>query len=426
MVWDTEYAKASIEDFDKLSHEQAIDLLETLNREFPPEEYEKEKECLLNAFNNRERRRDLLQKGIQGFPVCVDPETGSAPEKERISKTAVLLTAGGEGQRLKESLKQNGVSNEALADITKATYPVADSPGKPGTLHIDLLLIAGICRETGTDIPVIVSTGPAGSNTAEIIPEILRKNRGFGIKNLKSIAQGKRLHLSNNKKIVWYMKEGTPQPVTNPDETGGPVARMQRREGGEKESPISWLKRLGIEHLLVLQGTAVYKKEFIYSLIKAFPESDGIAAGIPRKSFPEDDPYGTLLTIEHNSKKSLKIIEKDERDSETRSLKNLEDKTYLPFNTGLYRFSLRMLNEKRLPDYITPPKEILPGIQKAPKCGFAATDIISLAENPCVIKIAPDSFSVLKKKSDITEINRTYNESGIREICIRESEELNQ
>ena len=93
------------------------------------------------------------------------------------------------------------------------------------------------------------------------------------------------------------------------------------------------------------------------------------------------------------------------------TLTNKEGAYYLPYNTGFYVFDISLIKENSLPDYATPPKEIVPEIEKSPKIGYAATDIISFANKPAVLTIPKDSFGVLKECEDLkklAEIGKKY------------------
>jgi hypothetical protein len=245
--------------------------------------------------------------------------------------------------------------------------------------------------ELNPEIPVIVTTGPVGSDTEKIIPRVLRKNANFGVKNIEIIAQNERLHLTNENKIAFEIDEENIKPVTNPDETGGPIAKL--KDGDILEN----LEKSGIKKIMVLQGTAVYSKKIIPIIASAGQNYDGLGIGILRNEFIESDPYGTFVSINDYN---LRIIEKEVRTPQTYAIKN-ENGKFLPYNTGFYVFDIELLKKIEMPDYATPPKIILEGIEKSPKIGYAATDIIAFAKSPAVLTISDDDFRVIKNAEDI-------------------------
>ena len=373
-----------------------------LEKNVPYEEYLSQVAKKEKAVANMQNAKNILQKAEQKYPQHLDFASVNADINE-IKNYAILIMAGGEGERLRVSLEEKGYSKEDLADFTKATFPIPDTNYKFGALEVNLRMIAEICAKINSDIPVIITTGPVGSDTEKIIPQVLQKNANFGVKNLRVIAQNERFHLTNDNKIVF---DENLKPITNPDETGGPIAKL-------KESGIlSELEKSGIEKIIVLQGTAVYSKEILPIIASAGKNFDGLGIGIARNNFPENDPYGTFVIADG----VLRIVEKDTRTADTYKIRSdnphSEDGKYLPYNTGFYVFSVEMLKNAEMPDYATPPKIILDGIEKSPKIGYAATDIIAFAKSPAVLTISDSDFRVIKNAEDIdilAEIIKKFN-----------------
>ena len=107
---------------------------------------------------------------------------------------------------------------------------------------------------------------------------------------------------------------------------------------------------------------------------------------------------------------------------ETLSLRDPETGNYLPLNTGFYVFSRSLLASCDLPDYATPPKEILPDMERAPKIGYAATDILSLAHNPAILTVSESSFGVIKNADDLDRLAAHGKKFGLYDICQRQDQ----
>ena len=367
------------------------------------------------ALHNLEANRNILSNVKQLYPECISGNDVKA-SKEDISGYAVLLTAGGEGERLHTSLRKQGVPALQLRNFTKATFALPDFFADFGTLHINLSLIAKLGRDHEITIPVIVSTGPKNSATARLIPSIIKRYNSFGIKHLRIINQEERIHFTRDEKIVCTFVNNEPKVITNPDETGGPVMKLKKQLPGKMESTLDWLVTLGCNKIILLQATALYNPAIIPIIASAGKEYDGLGIGIQRKSFPEDDPYGSFILIEKNKRQKLIIAEQEVRDKETLSLTDPEN-NFLPFNTGFYAFDINLIQNTTLPEYATPPKEILPGLQKSPKTGYAATDILSLAKKPAVLTIPQDSFGVIKKAEDLMQLSKLGRKFGLDKMC---------
>jgi len=345
------------------------------------DEYQRQVAKKEKAIANMKNAKNVLLGTEQKYPQHLD-FSQVCVNLQDLNDCAFLIMAGGEGERLRVSLKEKGYSDDDLKDFTKATFPIPNTAYKFGALEVNLRLISKI----NSNIPVILTTGPVGSDTEKIIPKIMKENANFGVKNLEIIAQNERLHLTNDNKIVFENSK----PITNPDETGGPIAKL--KESGLLEK----LEKNGIKKIIVLQGTAVYSKETLPIIASAGKNFDGMGIGILRENFPEKDPYGTFVL----AGKNLRIIEKEVRTSDTYNVKN-ENGKYLPYNTGFYVFDINLLKNVEMPDYATPPKIISGEIEPSPKIGYAATDIIAFAKNAAVLTISNDDFCVIKNADDI-------------------------
>lgn len=413
-IWSENLANEHVNNFKNFSDQDKSLLLKELNENYPFEVFKNSFVKLNNALENSQKQSQILNKGTQHYP-----ETVKLPKQldsvKTIEEFAIVLMAGGEGERLRLSLLESGYNKEDLRDFTKATFPLPQFPEGFGALQTNLLVISTLCNKYNTDIPVIITTGPEGSTTAKLIPKIVEKSKKFGLKNLIIIPQNERLHLSQDKQIVIDKTDAGFSFATNPDETGGPIMKLKEiNESGS--SPLNWISGLNKSKIMVLQATALYDPSLIETMAKAAENFDGLGIGIERTSFPENDPYGTFVLIEENSVKSLRIIEQAIRNKKTRNLQNEEGK-FLPFNTGFYIFDVELLQNCDLPDYATPPKEIHPDLPKAPKVGYAATDIISFAKKPAVLTISQDSFAVIKDASDPEKLAELGKKYGLQKLC---------
>ena len=413
--WNNRLCADYVLDYDILGNNQRRHLMEHLNEKFPFDLYEKHRQMRQSAIANEKRYREELSGAKKSFPDLLFPDKNN---REGSTKYAVVLTAGGDGERLRQSLEKRGYGSEALKSFTKATFPLPDFYRDFGTLHVNLALISYLEKEYGVEIPVIVTTGPQGSATGEIIPGILKKNRWFGLRRILVIRQQERLHLTCDEKVAWFLSDDMPVPVTHPDETGGPLMSLKYRNH-HGVVPLEWLNELGVERLLVLQATAIYNPDMISTLANAEETYDCIGVGILRRSFPEDDPYGTYAAIENKGRRRVVIIEKNVRDRETEKLISPDGRYYLPYNTGFYTFKRSLLLNMSLPDYASPPKQLLPHIEPSPKIGYAATDLIGLAEKPAVLVVPEEWYRVLKNADNLPELSAIAGKYGLDKICER-------
>ena len=414
--WTYESAARSIYAFDDLSGQQQESLIRYCNEKFPPSVFHRNLQRRRRAIANAQRAREALTGVVQRFPPLI---SGKSPESapRDLDNTAIVLTAGGEGERLKKSLLDRGKSDADLKDFTKATYPLTGFYNDFGALQANLSLIASLCNRHGLAIPVVVTTGPKGSATARVVPAIIDRHHGFGLKHLLLVEQEERLHLTADEKIAYTITEGLVRPVTNPDETGGPL--MKLKSWGEKGGGgiLEGLKGLGCTKVLVLQATGLYDPSLLFSMAKALTQYDCIGVGILRTTFDAKDPFGTYVSIANNNAGKLVIVEQEIRNETTLRLTDETGRYHLPYNTGLYGLKSEVLANGELPDYATPPKEVLPGIPRSPKIGFAATDIFSLSDNAAVLSVPENAFAVIKSAEDLARLSDLGKRYGILEMC---------
>jgi len=377
-----------------------------MNARFPPNVFCDQLNKRRRAIENAEASKKLLDGAVQSFPDVLDGGSIADASLGALSGCAILFTAGGDGERLRLSLIERGASEESLKDFTKATYPLKGFPNGFGALQINLAMIAAICREYGIDVPVIVTTGPAGSVTDRVIPEIVKKHDNFGLPDIRVIPQGERLHFTLDEKIAVRTTDGGLLPVVQPDETGGPLMTLK---------PL--LPSINADKLLIVQATAVYDPNLLAKIAAASRGRDCVGVGIPRTRFDPDDPFGTFAAIEKNGRRSVGIIEQAVRNDETRSITDSRTGCRLPFNTGLYAVDTDLLRDNDLPDYATPPKEILPGVPRSPKIGYAATDLLPLASNPVILTVSPDSYAVIKTADDIETLSEAAHRFGLHKAA---------
>jgi hypothetical protein len=142
-----------------------------------------------------------------------------------------------------------------------------------------------------------------------------------------------------------------------------------------------------------------------------------VGIGVLRTSFPSSDPFGTFAIVKNRRRRTLAIVEKDVRSLSFSALKDPTGRWYLPYNTGFYAFDCGLLVENDLPDYCTPPKEVLPGLPRAPKAGYAATDILPLAARPAVLAIDGSDFAVIKNAQDLAAVSALGRRLKLDSLC---------
>jgi len=384
-----------------------------MNRSFSPDVFDDHLVKRRRALENAAVSKKLLDGAVQTFPDVVNYQSLNTDDDGfgGLSGFAVVFTAGGEGERLRLSLLEKGVPAESLRDFTKATYPLKGFYQDFGALQINLAMVSRICGRYNIDVPVIVTTGPAGSVTDRVIPNILKKHNNFGLPNVRIVPQDERLHFTVDEKIAVQFADGVPPyPVTQPDETGGPLMKLKQ----SNVSTLQWLSELGCEKLLIVQGTAIYEPRMLAYMAAAAKGRDCVGVGIPRSNFEKKDPFGTFVCIERGGERSVCIIEQDIRNNETRLITDRNTGAFLPFNTGFYAVDRNLLENNDLPDYATPPKEVLPSLPRSPKIGYAATDILPLAKRPLILTVKPDMYAVIKTAEDLETMSETAVKFGLR------------
>ena len=400
-MWTNAELNEAVYNFSNLNNDLQNRIKEKLNSTFSYSDYLIAKDKREKAIKNREKSKNILNNATQEFPSTLSANDIKI-DKNAISKFAIVITAGGEGERLRESLKKDGYTEEELTDFTKATWPIPNEKNNYGALQVTLSQIKDIEKRLNITIPIIVTTGPKGTTTDRVIPQIIKDNNNFGL-NILIISQNERRHLTTDNKIAWIEENSNIKIASNPDESGGPLMKLLDKSDNNK-SAINWIEEFGKTNIMVLQGTAVYNPILIEKIATAGLNYDGMGVGIARNTFPSDDPYGTYVLLNNNGNKKLNIIEIDVRNSETENLKS-NNGEYLPYNTGFYTFEVKLLKDNPLPDYASPKKIIFEGYDKSEKIGYAATDIIIPAKNPGVLTISGDDFAVLKNSNDLDKLS---------------------
>ena len=413
--WTIDTLKKNVYGTESLDTAQIDSLLDCMNQHFPPQTFQDHLDKRRRAVENSKNAKHLLDGAVQSFPQVLS-HTALESSFDSLNGFAVVFTAGGEGERLRLSLLNRGVSADNLRDFTKATYPLKNFPKDFGALQINLAMINWICSQANIDIPVIVTTGPQGSLTHKVISKVLKEHNNFGLKNLRIIGQDERLHFTLEEQAAFNIIDGRPVPVTHPDETGGPLMKLKQKPDADTPSALEWLASLGCTKILVVQGTAIYEPRMFSLVAAAAKERDCVGVGIPRAAFDPKDPFGTFVTIEKDGCSKTCIIEQDIRNDVTRSVKDEASGAFLPSNTGIYALDCGLLLKHGLPDYATPPKEVLPGLPRSPKTGYAATDILPLALRPLILTVEPDMYAVIKTAEDLDTLSVTAIRFGLGEI----------
>ncbi|MBN1577074.1 MAG: hypothetical protein JW913_11005 [Chitinispirillaceae bacterium] len=415
--WTPASLASVVEEFDSLPEDRQQAMLQLMNRSYPPSLYEEHRAKRSRALAQTDIARKRVAGALQQFPPFIPAkDLQAAPDSLR--GYAVVFTAGGEGERLKTSLLKRGIPAASLHGFTKATYGLPGFPNRFGTLQVNLLMVSSLCRKSGIDIPVIITTGPAGSTTATVIPALVERHCNFGLKNLLVIHQEERLFLSSDERIVLHEVGGILKPITHPDETGGPLMKLKKpgvAPGGM--SALEWLEGLGCPRTIVVQATALYDQTLLPLTASALGTHDCLGAGILRDSFPTSDPYGTFVSLKTGSQTVTTILEQDVRNARTRSIIDPSGRFFLPYNTGFYAFRNRLLLDNDLPDFATPPKELRPDLPRAPKTGYAAIDVITLANDPIILTIDPSLFGVLKNADDLERLATLGKKFGLDRLC---------
>jgi hypothetical protein len=414
--WTLPMLASVIEQFDRLPPKRHAALLDYFNINYPPHLYNDHKAKRNNALKQMNNIRAMLNKATQHFPSFITSEQLS-PSAAPLEDCAIVFTAGGEGERLRLSLQKKGYPASTLENFTKATFALPGFDNNFGTLPINLIMVASLCKKYTIDIPVVITTGPAGSVTATVIPEILAKFNNFGLKHIRVIAQDERLFLTNDEHVVLQEINGELRPITHPDETGGPLMKLKSIDASTGTSLLQWFESIGCSKTIIVQATALYHQTVLPLMAAALGDHDCLGTGILRKTFPASDPYGTYVSLQTDNKSVTMILEQDVRNDATRTVIDGSGKFFLPFNTGFYAFQNALLRNSDLPNFATPPKEILPDLPRAPKIGYAATDLITLSKNPIILAIDASMFGVLKNADDLETLSEMGRAFGLQKLC---------
>ena len=271
---------------------------------------------------------------------------------------------------------------------------------------------------SGLNVPVIVTTGPLSSATARAVPGALKKFENFGLANVRTLAQDERLHLTLEGSMVAVCDGDSARPAVNPDETGGPFVKLLRQGEHGEPSAAEWLLSLGCEKILALQATGLYDPSVMVAMAAAGRSRDCLGVGVLRTGFEPDDPFGSFVIVKKNGRPEvLTIVEQGVCSDATRRLIDDSGRYRLPYNTGLYVFDIGLLAANPMPDYATPPKEIIPSIPRSPKVGYAITDIVSFAKNAAVLAIDQGSYANLKSVDDLPRLFELAKRCGIIDLC---------
>ena len=414
--WTLESAKSAIHDFDKAPRERQTKTIKFLNENYPPSVFADHLERRRRALINARDQREVLNGARQLFPPLMSSEENARDARD-LEGCAVVLTAGGEGERLKTSLLARGISESDLKDFTKATWPLPGFFGDYGALQANLRLLSVLAKRHGLTLPVIVTTGPAGSTTARIIPQLLRQHENFGLERVLTVEQDERLHFTLDEKIVLTGPDGAPRPVTHPDETGGPLMKLKKPCVGMDRIVLDWIRKLGCDKILLLQATGLYEPRLLFQMAFGLATFDCVGVGIARTRFEATDPFGTYVTTVKNGRENVVIVEQGIRNEATLQVMDESKTRFLPYNTGLYAFTVDLLEKGDLPDYATPPKEVLRFLPRSPKIGYAATDLFTLAKKPGVLSIPRDWFEVIKNADDLQKLADLGRRFGIDKMC---------
>ncbi len=415
--WTKELFFTHMESPERFSENEIAILLEYLNENCPLNSFLRELEERKIALKNMEETTRLLENATQKFPKAYD-FSEIVFDENSLKKVAFFFTAGGEGQRLAQSLNKNDIN--FLENFTKATIEIKDFPEKFGTLMINLSIVKSLSDTYKIDFPVIISLGPKGSTTSKVIPKEIDSFNNFGLKNIHYILQGERLHLSNEEKISLEIKNGEIKLAKNPDESGGPLKAFY-----DNKELIKNLEEKGVSKILIIQGTGIFNPDILKNTASIKANHDCYILGLPRQKFEKSDQLGTIELIEKNGTKTLRILEAHSINDTTREIQNAEKTKFLPANTGMFLFDLALFS-KKLPIsfYATAPKEISFSKKIAPKIGYSATDFTVFAENPAVIIISSGDFAVLKNVENMEDLSALGKKFGLIKLCEKIKSEI--
>ncbi len=373
----------------------AAAIADYLNKNVPINRYLAEREKWQKAHLNAALAGGGSRPKPISFPEIA--ESGSSFSLDAFKNTAIILTAGGEGERLKKSLLDAGTAPEELKDFTKATWPLDGKTKAASTLGYNLLLLRAIARALGQKLPVIVTMGSEGSDTARLLPPYLAPYNDEYL-DIITVSQGERLHLTTTGRLV-LLAEPDLRAAVNPDETGGPFMALKNPHERDKEGLIHYLLEKGMTNCLALQAIAIVKPLLMSSLAAALKTADVAVLGVKRDSFPESDPFGTIVSLREEAGERTVIVEAHNRWPALYELKDKEH-GFLPYNSGMYAFKTALLAGAALPDFICPPKIITAELPPAGKSGYAATDLLSLSSKVALCLTSADSFAVFKSLAD--------------------------
>lgn len=106
--WSIESLGEKIHDFCNLSLTRQHELLEYMNTNFPPQKFKQQLSMRSKALQNMENAKNTLEGATQSFPSFIEANSIDT-NPESLHGFAFVLTAGGEGERLRLSLQKNGL-----------------------------------------------------------------------------------------------------------------------------------------------------------------------------------------------------------------------------------------------------------------------------------------------------------------------------
>ncbi len=371
-------------------------IAEYLNNNVPYASYLAEREKWVEAQSNSRANSEAAETLPLSFPEIADG--AAAFSLESFNNTAIILTAGGEGERLRKSLIAAGASPDELKDFTKATWPLDGQTKAASTLGYNLLFFRAIGRALGQKLLIIVTTGPLGSDTARILPAYLETFQDEYL-DIITLPQGQRFHLTTGGQLVLSAAGPHLSVACNPDETGGPFMALKNPHERDAKGLIHYLLAKGLINCLALQATTICQPLWVSSLPAALKKAEVAVMGVRRDTFAPDDPFGTIVRFNAAGGDYTQIVEAHNRRPAIYSVRD-EKYGFLPYNSGMYAFKTELLATARLPDFICPPKMITPELPPAGKVGYAATDLLSLSPKVAVCLTKADSFAAFKGLAD--------------------------
>ncbi|HMD67783.1 MAG TPA: hypothetical protein VKF42_02825, partial [Chitinivibrionales bacterium] len=116
-LWTSAEARRCVANYDALSAPQKSSLLDILNKQFPPPIYREHRSRQEAALRNAESCKTMLDGAEQTFPALImQSEVRGAPAD--LAGYAVVLTAGGDGERLRAGLQARLAASGAFGEAS--------------------------------------------------------------------------------------------------------------------------------------------------------------------------------------------------------------------------------------------------------------------------------------------------------------------